>query len=298
MFYIIYPILYGFSLLPWFVIYLISDVFFVIIYHVLGYRKKVVFHNLNIAFPEKTAAEKEKIAQEFYSNLIDTFLEMIKLISISKEELNKRLQCNYSVINQLHKTGQNVQLHGGHFFNWEFINLGLCVNIKYPLIGVYERLTNKAMNKIILKMRGKFGTILIHTYDFKTRFHDFTRNGYALGLAADQNPGKLKNAVWLPFFNKMTPFVNGPEKGAKLKNTAIVFGNFYKLKRGYYQCDLKLYTTEPTSLPEGQITKDYRDFIENCIKERPANYLWSHRRWKWEFDAATHGDKVIEQLKP
>ena len=295
MYTIVAGLLYLLSLLPWRIIHFISDIIYVLVYYIIGYRKKVVMQNLQIAFPEKTEEERIRIAKDFYHQLFDTFLETIKMISITESTLNKRFQCNYEVVNQLYESGQNVQLHGGHFFNWEFVNLGCSKHLQYLFLGVYAPLGNKIFDRIIQKMRSRFGTVLIPANHFKTKFHQYAQRTYALGLAADQNAGNPNHAYWLPFFGKMTPFVKGPEKGAVSKNTAIVFGTFYRIKRGYYKCEFSLFTTQPASLPEGSITLALRDFMEEQIKLRPSNYLWSHRRWKHQFDAEKYGHLVIEQ---
>ena len=273
--------------------YLISDAFYVLIYYVFGYRKGVVMGNLLIAFPEKTEKERIRIAKDFYHQLIDTFMETIKMISISKEELNKRFVCNYEVMNDLFETGQNVQLHGGHFFNWEYLNLAYCANSVYPFIGVYIPLSNKVMDRIMIKMRGKFGTILIAADKFKTQFHYHVNKRYALALGADQNPGNPRGSYWLPFFGKMTPFVTGPERSSFSVKPAIIFGTYYRIKRGYYRSELKLITTSPNALQRGELTKLFRDFLEEQIRLRPSNYLWSHRRWKFEYDEEKYGKMAI-----
>ena len=273
--------------------YLISDALYVLIYYVFGYRKGVVMGNLLIAFPEKTEKERIRIAKDFYHQLIDTFMETIIMISISKEELNKRFVCNYEVMNDLFETGQNVQLHGGHFFNWEYLNLAYCANSVYPFIGVYIPLSNKVMDRIMIKMRGKFGTILIAADKFKTQFHYHVNKRYALALGADQNPGNPRGSYWLPFFGKMTPFVTGPERSSFSVNPAIIFGTYYRIKRGYYRSELKLITTSPNALQRGELTKLFRDFLEEQIRLRPSNYLWSHRRWKFEYDEAKYGKMAI-----
>jgi KDO2-lipid IV(A) lauroyltransferase len=187
-----------------------------------------------------------------------------------------------------------VQLECGHFFNWEIINLNAARLSKYPFVGVYQPLTNKVMNKIMLDMRKRNGTILIPANDFKNNFHDYVKDRYALGLAADQNPPDPLKAHWVPFFNRLTPFVVGPEKGAKLKNTIVIFGHFYKVKRGYYHTQLELITTSPNDFAEGQLTKVYAEHVERAVRLKPANYLWSHRRWKWEFDQEKHGHLVVK----
>lgn len=293
MYYILYPLFYLLSLIPWWIMYRLSDGIYFFTYYVFGYRKDVVMKNLLIAFPEKTEKERIRIAKDFYHQLIDTFLETIKLISISRKELDKRFVANYEVVNDLYESGQNVQLHAGHFFNWEYVNLAYSANLKFDFVGVYMPLTNKVMNKIIVDMRSKFGTILIPAYHFKTKFHQYAKNRYALGLAADQNPGNPLNAYWMPFFGKMAPFITGPERGAITQNTAIFFANFYRLKRGYYKSEFVLFTTTPQQFAKGEITKAYRTFVENEIKQRPSNYLWSHRRWKFEFDESKYGNLVV-----
>jgi KDO2-lipid IV(A) lauroyltransferase len=295
MYYIIYPLLYAFSLLPWRVLYFIADGLYGLVYYVFGYRKEVVLKNLLIAFPEKTEAERIRIAKDFYHNFIDTIIETIKLFSTSNETLAKRFTCNFEILNELYDTTDlNVQLECGHFFNWEIINLNAARLSKYPFVGVYQPLTNKVMNKIMLDMRKRNGTILIPANDFKNNFHDYVKDRYALGLAADQNPPDPLKAHWVPFFNRLTPFVVGPEKGAKLKNTIVMFGHFYKVKRGYYHTQLELITTSPNDFAEGQLTKVYAEHVERAVRLKPANYLWSHRRWKWEFDQEKHGHLVVK----
>lgn len=294
LYYIIYPIFYIISLLPLRVLYWLSDAIYVIVYYVFGYRKKVVLNNLNIAFPNKTHKEKTRIAKGFYHQFIDTFIETIKLISISKKQFLKRLDFDPSLLIDLQKTNQHIQLHSGHFFNYEFMNLGFAIYKQhYNWLGIYAPLSNKAFEKIIVDMRTKFGTTLISTTTFRTKFHQYTTQPYILGLAADQNTHNPKNAFWTNFFGKKTPFVNGPEKGAKAMNTAIVMVYIYAVKRGYYKMETSLLTTEPTSLEKGEITKALANFIEQKIKEHPSNYLWSHKRWKHEFDEEKYGSLLV-----
>ncbi len=253
----------------------------------------MVMDNLTIAFPEKTAAERTAIMKDFYKGFIDNFIETIKLFSISGEELNKRFVGNFEVVNDLYATGKKVQLHSGHFFNWEFANLGYSHNFKYPLLTVYMPISNKALDKIFINMRKKFGANLIAATEFATKFAGYNKQQYCLALVGDQNPGSPENAYWTTFFGKMTPIVKGPERGARVANTAIVMCNFYKVKRGYYKTDLVLLTTEPRSLPQGEITKQMISFVEDSIRKHPSGYLWSHRRWKWEFDAEKYKKMVI-----
>lgn len=288
MYYIIFPLFYLLSLLPWRVLYFISDGVYGLIYYVFGYRKKVVMHNLSIAFPEKTEAERVRIAKDFYHNFIDTFIETIKLISVSEKEFDKRFTSNIEVINALYDTGKNAQMFTGHFFNWEFANLGFAKNAKFPLVLVYLPLGNKAFNKIIVDIRERYGSIMLSATEFKHKFKEMVHGRYALGLAADQNPGSPENAFWIPFFNRLTPFVPGPEKGAKRDDMACAFGHFYKVKRGYYHFEFEVITLTPNEFAPGKLTEKYVACLEKAIRKQPANYLWSHRRWKFTFDPQKH----------
>ncbi len=283
MYYLLYGLLYVFSLLPWRILYFLSDGIYVLLYYIIGYRRQVVLKNLLIAFPDKTQQERVKIAKDFYHNFLDTFIETIKFLSLSDREFSKRLTGNFGLLSDLYATGQNVQLQSGHFFNWEYMNWGISRNSPYPLIAVYAPVSNKVFDKIIFKMRSRKNVILVSVYDFKNKFHQLAKARYALALIADQNPGISEQSYWLPFFGKLTGFVTGPEKSARINNTAVVLAHFYKVKRGYYNVNFELLTTEPRQSARGELTKKYVSYLENCIRQKPANYLWSHRRWKWEY---------------
>lgn len=260
----------------------------------IGYRKKVVMHNLTIAFPYKSHSQKKKIAKQFYHNLIDTFIESTKMISLSERTLHKRFSANYEVINDLHATGKSVQLHSGHFFNWEFANYALADKLKYPFVGVYMPIRNQVFNKLFYKLRSRFGTKLIAANNFKNEFNVYKDKQYCLALVGDQNPGRLDKAFWADFFGRKTPFIKGLELGAKANNTAVVFCHFFPVKRGYYRAELKLLTTEAAGMQDGEITAEFIQFMEESIRKRPANYLWSHRRWKHQF-REEFKDQIIER---
>jgi KDO2-lipid IV(A) lauroyltransferase len=295
MYFIIYSLLYLVSLLPWRVLYIFSDGVAFLLKHVIKYRVDVVNQNLAIAFPHKTEKERKQIATSFYQQFTDSFIETIKLLSISDKSFQKRFTSNVHVLNDLYATGQSVQIMAGHFFNWEFANWGVAKYGKYPFIAVYMPLSNKAFNKLIYDLRARYGSILIPATNFRSQFHKYANEGpYAMALAADQNPGNPLQAYWVNFFGRPTPFVKGPEKGAKLNNTAQVFVHFYRTKRGYYHSEYEVMTTSPNYFKDGQLTALYVKVLEDKIKLNPSNYLWSHRRWKYTYDAAMHEQLVVK----
>jgi len=294
MFYIYYSLLFLLSLLPDRLLYFIGDGFYVLAYYVIGYRKKVVMSNLALAFPEKTVAERVRIAKDFYHQFVNTMVETIQLISMSDRSFDKRVTSNAEVLNKYINSGKNVQLHTAHFFNWEMINLGVARKSLFPFVGVYMSFTNRAFDRIMYKMRSRYNTILLSAADFKDRFHEYVKGKYALGLVADQNPARIDKAYWVSFFNKITAFTSGPERGARANDTIVIFISIQQPRRGYYHLHYELVTEDPRSLPDGELTRMYVRYLEAAIRDNPSNYLWSHRRWKWEFNPQDPQQRLID----
>jgi len=270
MYYIVYPLLYLVSLLPFFILYGISDFFAWLLYAVIKYRKDIILSNLRIAFPEKTEKERIKIAKQFYRYFTDTMIESLKFISISKKQLLKRSTGSFEMV--------------GHQFNWEYANLLYAINLKIPFVGIYIPIKNKIFDKIFFDIRKRYGTVLVGASEFKNKMHDVFKQQYMMGLAADQNPSSATSGYWLNFFGRPTPFVAGPEKGAVKNNAAVVYVGFKKVKRGHYKFEATLLTEQSANTKTGELTCMYRDILEKTIKEDPANYLWSHKRFKFEWE--------------
>jgi len=283
MYYLVYGLLWLVSLIPFRVLYFFSDCIYLLVFYVSKYRKQVVLNNLKIAFPEKTETERIKIAKEFYHNLIDTFLESIKFITISKKQIEKRGTGEYDIINNLAAKGFNIHIMAGHQFNWEYANLLYSMNLNIPFVGVYMTINNKHLNRIFFNFRKRYGTVLISNQEFRDKRQEVFSKQYSLALAADQNPGDPSNAYWMHFFGKPVPFLTGPAKGAILNNAAVVIVGFSKVKRGYYHFSTYLITENSTLFTPQQLTILYKNKLEEIIRKEPANYLWSHRRWKYEW---------------
>jgi len=297
MYYLVYGILYLISLLPFFILYAVSDFFYFITYHIIGYRKDVVMKNLLIAFPELTGKERAEIAKQFYKNLVDSFVEMIKFLSLPEKELLKRAEMQFDECLALSKKGLNIQFESGHQMNWEYGNHIFSKKLTIPFVGVYMRIKNKTVDRLFYEQRKKYGTILVEANEFKVKMHHIFKEQYSIGLIADQNPGAPEHSYWLNFFGKPTPFITGPDKGARRTNCAVVFVNLVKVKRGYYKYENVVITENASSFGDGELTLLYRDFLETCIRKQPNNYLWSHRRWKWEYKPA-YEKRWIDKTPP
>ncbi len=277
---LLYALLYGFSLLPMRMLYLMSNALAFVAFSGIGYRKKIVMGNLSVAFPEKTNKERIAIAKEFYLNFCDALMESIKLISADNRLIDKMFVADPAVVKVFESTSKNIQIHAMHNFSWEIVNLGVAREMKLPFIGVYQPITNQFFNELFKKIRSRNGTILIPANDFKNNFLPHSDKQYAIALVADQNPGNPAKAWWVNFFGKPAPFVMGPENAARQRDTAVLFANFYKVKRGLYSFSVEKFTDRPADYAPGELTLHYIKYIEDKTKERPANYLWSHRRWK------------------
>lgn len=296
MYYIIYPIFYLISLLPFFILYAISDFFYLLIYRVFGYRKEIVMGNIAIAFPEKSIEERKKIAKQFYKHLIDTFIELIKMISLSKREFEKRCSIDMVATNCLIAKGKSIQFVCGHQMNWEYGNWIMAKNITIPFIGIYQKIGNKAFNKLFYNLRARYNSIMVSTTDFKNKKEEILTNPYSLALAADQN-GNPDSCYWLYFFSKPAPFVTGPAKGAIKNNTAIVFAHFRIKERGHYHFDTTVIAENANEFSPEALTLRFRDLLEQTIKDNPDNYLWSHRRWRHDY-SEKYSHLWIDTKKP
>ncbi len=280
MYHLVYGFLYLLSLLPLKVLYLFSDLAWFIVYKVMKYRKEVVLQNLDIAFPERSAEEKEKIASRFYRNFTDTFIETIKFISADEKFFRKHFTADFSPVKKAYESGRSVQIHAGHNFNWELVNLAVPPYLPGKLLGVYLALKNKVFERLFRKIRSRFGTTLISAGNMRNDMQPHKGTQYILGLIADQSPPGPPWAYWVEFFGRPTAFLKGPENAARKNNLPVFFTHFTKSKRGYYQGHVELCTDEPASLPEGEITRRYAKYLERVMSADPEMWLWSHRRWK------------------
>jgi len=283
MYYIVFALLYVISLFPLPLLYLLSDFAYFIIYYVLKYRKKVVMQNLTLAFPYKTEVEKLSVAKEFYKNFCDTFVETIKFISAGKHFFRKRFIADYSVVDELFKSGKSIQLHLGHNFNWELANLTFPFYIPYKTLIVYLPLGNKVFDRLFKYIRSRFGSHMIAATKMRNEMLPHRNTQYIIALIADQSPPGGDNAYWVNFFGRPTPFLKAPENVARRNNYPVVFSHFTKIRRGVYQGHNILSTDNPKELPAGELTKRYADFLEKVMTENPEMWLWSHRRWKHEW---------------
>ena len=283
MYYFYYSLLWLFSLLPLRVLYLISDGCYYIFFHIMKYRREVVMNNLMIAFPEKSDAERMAIAKKFYRNLTDTFLETIKSVSAPKLA-EKRVTANWDLANSFKDSGKSIQLHLGHNFNWEWANFSMAKGLAHEVLVVYMPMTNKTMEKLFFNLRKRSGIHLLPATDMRNSFLPFRDKQYLMALVADQNPGHPGSAWWVNFFGRPTPFVKGPAKAALTNKTRVLYCFIHKPKRGHYEAVLSVPDINLETCTEQELTIHFVRYLEDIIRKYPDMWLWSHRRWKWNYD--------------
>jgi len=279
---LVYPIIWLISILPFKILYFISDFLYVIIYYVIGYRKKVVYNNLKLAFPEKTNEEIIQISKKFYSHFVDIFMEMIKSFTISKKALDKHYKyTNLTFLNELYKDGKSVILTGAHYANWEWI-LGLDPYISYKTYGAFTKLNNPYFNKKILKSRSRFGVNLVPTSKTISEIDSNEKNKIQsmYGLLSDQSPQLKKTFYWNHFLGIKVPIHTGTEMLAKKYDMNIVLFETKKIKRGYYETTFSLITNNALKYPNYELTDVFLEKIEQLIRKQPQYYFWTHKRFK------------------
>jgi len=290
-FYLAYSFLWVVTWLPLRMLYIFSDLFFLLVYYIVGYRKKVVRENLKNSFPEKTKKELRKIERKFYLHLCDSFIEWIYPLHRTAEQMAKYYKFkNPEVINDLYKEGKGVVGVLGHYGNWEYLSLAPQY-INHKVWAIHLPQNNKYFNKLINNLRSKFGVHMMTTSEsFRKLLQEANAGETTLTyFLADQSPLKSKIKYWTTFLNQETPVFLGAEQIAKKLDMAVVFFDIQKVKRGHYEVEFKLLAKNPREFPEYAITEMHVRALENRIQQDPAWWLWSHKRWK-------HKRKDVENL--
>lgn len=286
---LIYPFLWLVSILPFRLLYAVSDGLYFLLYYVIGYRKKVVKENLELVFPDKSEQEIKIITKKFFHHLSDMVVESIKSLSISEEEMKKRFVfTNIEEIRNIENANKSIVLMCAHYGSWEWIFI-LQTYVKSKGYAVYKRLANKHFDRLIKRIRAKYNSYLITTKETIPTLIKAKQNGELTinGFVSDQSPKLQKAFHWNEFMNIKVPVHTGAEMLAKKLDMAVVFFSVKKIKRGYYETTFETITTTPKEFKDYEITDLFLKLVEKCIYEAPEYYLWTHKRWKHRNDVPT-----------
>ncbi|MDX9772061.1 MAG: lysophospholipid acyltransferase family protein [Bacteroidales bacterium] len=283
--YIIFVVFnYIITLLPFKVLYLISDIFFLLLYHVVKYRRSVVENNLKRAFPEKSPEELKKIGRRVYRHLSDIFIDTLKPIHMSPQQINRRFTVtDTSLVDRFFEEGRDVVALSSHYNNWEWLS-ALQLSALHQVITIYKPLKNKDFDRFMLKIRTKFGMrVSPMNHILRDLVNCRNENIRTMsGFVADQTPPRDDNAMWTTFLNQDTGFFRGAEKVAVKYDMPVVFMHIRKIKRGFYELEYRLITEHPREEEPNFIISRYVSMLEEVIRSKPEYWLWSHRRWKYK----------------
>jgi KDO2-lipid IV(A) lauroyltransferase len=273
-----YGLVLPLSYLPLSILYVISNLLFLLFCTILPYRKKVIDNNLALAFPNKSSKEKIQIRKDFYRYFSDLLVESIKNLSISKKQLLGRMQLeNPEILHQLQMLDKPVLLVAGHYNNWEWLITAQALRFNKPNFGIGMPLSHPFWNWKLTARRERFGLKVVHAQNYPTAFD--ARNPVVLVLA-DQAPNSANQCLWLPFLGRDTAVIFGPEYMANQFNCAVAYVNISNSKRGFYNIQLEVLANDSKTLSYQEITKLHAQKLEQQILDNPARWLWSHKRWK------------------
>jgi len=279
-YYLTLPFIYVISLLPFRLMYILSDFLYIVLYKWIGYRKVVVRNNLVNSFPEKTEKEILKIEKDFYRYFFYLSLEALKTLTISPENVKDRVNFDdNSIFRKFYEKNQSVIIVMGHFGNWELSGARFSLDSIHQLYVIYHPLNNEYFDGLMYKMRTRLGNKL---YTMNGAYRGMVKNKNnvtATAFIADQTPSPI-GAYWTTFLNQDTPVFVGTAKIARKLDYPIIYITATRVKRGYYKLTSELLIEHPASLTENEISELHTKKLEKDIRENPEIWLWTHRRWK------------------
>jgi len=284
MYYFISILWHLLSYLPLRIHYVLSDIVYLILYRMVGYRVKVVRGNLEASFPEKTEQELRQIERRFYHRLCDYFVETVKMRTMSRKEMQRRMVFKGTgLVNECVNDGQSCAVYLGHTFNWEWItSLPLWVTDKAHCGQLYHALENPTFDRLLLNLRQRWGAECIALVDILRKTVEYKRKQQptVFGYIGDQVPHWNNIHHWCQFLNHDTPVMTGTERIAIKNHQALFYLHIRQVRRGYYEATFRLMTRTPETLKEYEATDIYFRMLEENIREQPELWLWSHNRWK------------------
>ena len=278
----LYPIIWLISILPFPILYFFSDVVYVLIYYVFGYRKQTVRENLALALPHLSEKERLIIEKKSFHNLCDTFLEMIKTMTISNKEIDRRyVFSNLEVYKDLEKKGKSIALLCAHYASYEWA-VSMNSKVSFKGYGIYKKISNVYFDKLVHKIRSRFKANLITTKETIPTIRENYKNNQlsVYGFASDQSPKLGSSFHWCNFMGIEVPVHTGAEMLAKKYDMNTIFLRTRKVKRGFYEASFEVLSENTKEVPNYQITDKFLKLVQDQIYDAPEYYLWTHKRWK------------------
>jgi KDO2-lipid IV(A) lauroyltransferase len=271
------------SYLPLPALYILADILFVLLFHLLRYQRKLILENLSRAFPDSSRTAVRQMAARSYRNTIDLLFETVRAYRMQRDELHERVRLeNPQQIDQLAKKYRTIIVAGAHQGNWEWLQLACSTQLQLPLAALYKPLDHKGLDAMLVKIRGRFGSTLIAAASSLPALLQFSRAPGVIALNADQGPRPDQEKYWSRFLNQDTAFFPGLEKLARLLDAPVVFVSTRRTRRGYYQVHFTVIAEQPRSLPDNTVMERYIRCVEKQVQAAPVDWLWLYKRWKYQ----------------
>lgn len=291
-----YCVVYPLSLLPLWILYGLSDLVFLLFMSILPYRKKVVQINIENSFPDLSPRDQAVLVRGFYRHFSDLLIESIKNLSISKEELLRRMKVlNPEVLQELERKGKSVLFVSGHFNNWEWFITSQALLVPFDSYGIGMPLSNGFWDKKLTERRQRFGLKVVNAKNYKEMFQQ--EKAVSVLVLTDQAPADARKSYWMEFLQQPTPILFGVEQMANEFDLSVVHFTMKKIKRGQYSVEFQVLTEDPKSLSYGVLTEKHVKLLEESIIDQPFNWLWSHKRWKREIPTDLNALKAAQKSK-
>lgn len=269
------------GIIPFFLIYGLANFIRFMLHRVIKYRRDVVEQNLQETFPDLSKKDRDELVSRSYKNLADVLVEGLKAFTMSRGQIKRRHKVlNPELCDAYYKAGRSIIAVPSHYGNWEWGSMSGSLQLPHYFVVFYKPLSNKWIDRYARWSRAKYGGNLVSIYETARVFRNYHDKNSIFAMASDQSPSNAKKAIWVDFMGRDTAFLHGPETYAYKYDLPVVFVDIQRVKRGYYELTLDLIAEKPSELKPGEITQRYASKLEKAIRNRPEDWLWSHRRWK------------------
>jgi KDO2-lipid IV(A) lauroyltransferase len=269
--------------LPLWVLYILGDLLYPMVYYVVRYRRKVTRTNLTKSFPTKSEKEIVAIEKAYYRHICDLLAEGVWGLRATPEQLlaHYRIE-NRELLTPFFDEGKSVILMSAHYNNWEMMIASLNFQLLHHGVGVGKHIVQKPFGRLLTQKRARYGTEIVDNTDVRRvmEFYDRYKVPAAWMMLGDQSPHDRKKSLWTQFLNQETAFIFGSEHFARKYDYPVFYYSVEKTKRGYYTVRFEPISLSPMNENEDDITRRYAARLEKTINEKPQYWLWSHRRWK------------------
>lgn len=282
---LLFYLLFLLSWLPLPLLYLLSDLLWPIVFHMVHYRRKVTRQNLLRSFPDKDMTEIKQIERKYYRHMADLLVEAMYNMRATPQQILRHYRIlNHDVINRYYEHGQSVILMSAHYNNWEYMVSSLNMQFRHHGVGVGKPLNDKTFGRLLNKRRTRYGTEVVDQTNVRQvmAYYEKYHVPVVYMMLGDQSPSDAHKCYWTTFLHQDTGFLYGSEHFARKYHYPVLLYEVKKVKRGYYEIIISELTHDPDTLPKDQITERYVRWLEEVILQQPEYWLWSHRRWKKE----------------